>query len=183
MTRKTKNNFKKGLPSTTFSKRNGAGFTMIEMIVAVSVFSIGILGVFSLVSNVVSAMNNTSNRLVASYLAQEGMEIVRNIRDSNFLKINMREEGVVWDQGLTDCSGGCEIDYTSNFLVSFADRFLKVNNDFYQYDLVSEESIFKRKIKISEGSPEIRNVSVTVWWEERGIRYEVQAEENLHNWY
>jgi len=162
----------------------------METIVSLSIFSIGILGVFNVVGSVISAMNNTSNRLTASYLAQEGMETVRNIRDSNFLKINMGEV-LNWDEGIDNCFAdlGCEAEYSSYSLVSFNDRFLGINSDgFFEYGLDPDRnSIFKRRIMVSpeidEELKDFRRVVVTVWWEERGTIYNIEAEENIYNWY
>jgi len=65
-------------------KKNG--FTFIEIIVAITIFSIGILAVLGLMTNNLKLMDQNSTRLQATVLAKEGIELVYNIRDSNIQK-------------------------------------------------------------------------------------------------
>ncbi len=89
------------------------GFTIIETLVALSIFTFSILGLIVITSQGVSDTNFAKNKLVATYLAQEGIEIVRNMRDTNALG------GGTWQtifQGpLVGCYAagqitGCDID-------------------------------------------------------------------------
>lgn len=74
---------------------NGRGFTLIEVVVAVSVLTIGILAAFMAVQSVTGYYRVASSRLAATYLAQEGVELVRNQRDSNWLS-----SAVSWDNNM-----------------------------------------------------------------------------------
>src|SRR3989338_10456135 len=74
------------------------GFTLIEVIVAVFVLTIGVVGVFALVNQTMAASSILTSRLIAAYLAQEGIEIARNIRDGNFLEAG--EPDWEWADGL-----------------------------------------------------------------------------------
>ncbi|PIZ89621.1 MAG: hypothetical protein COX89_00565 [Candidatus Nealsonbacteria bacterium CG_4_10_14_0_2_um_filter_37_10] len=69
-------------------------FTLIEVLVAVSVLIIGVLGVFTVVQNITFSAQINSSKLAATYLAQEGLELVKNQRDSNWLA------GSPWDSNL-----------------------------------------------------------------------------------
>jgi len=154
------------------------GFTLIEVIIAISVMATGVLGIYALVPKIVSISGTNLNKFVASQLAREGIEIVRNIRDTNWL------EGVDFNGGLTTCSGGCEIDYDdSDFAAYDSGRYLRINSDgFYNYDPVSEtnpETKFKRKITITPNA-DILNVKVEVTWSGKGSPFVL--EENLYNW-
>ena len=138
------------------------GFTLLEVVVVGAVFTVGILGVLGLISQSISFSSFTSERLIASYLAQEGVEIVQNIRDTNFI-----EGASSWDDGLTGCATGCEADYTSDTLVPIVGvgRFLFVNGDnFYDYDSSGTETRLKRRIEIQDDGLSKR-VVVTVSWE------------------
>lgn len=156
------------------------GFTMIEMIAAIFIVTVGVIGIFILIQQTISFITISSSRLVAFYLAQEGIEIVRNIRDSNILKIHQEIEGVEWDTGLTDCDLGCEADYDDWILVS-NDRYLKIDGGFYNYDL-GNDTRFKRKIIIIPDS-DVLSVSVEVSWQERNRTHQVTTKENLYCWY
>jgi len=67
------------------------GFTIVEIIIAIFITSIVLMGIFSIFYVVTVLASDSSDRLTATYLAQEGMEIVRNIRDKNWL--NMDDQG------------------------------------------------------------------------------------------
>jgi len=157
-------------------------FTIIEVLVATFMITVGIGAAITLVNQTTAFTQVTSSRLVASYLAQEGLEIVKNIRDTNLLKIHKGVGGVSWDDGLTGCMAGCEGDYTSTTLSSYADRKLKIDGGFYKYSASGAETSFKRKITITLDGSDILKVSVEVFWEERGREHKVIAQENLYKW-
>ncbi len=70
------------------------GFTLIEVIVAVFLVTVGIGGVYALIQRTIAFTPVISARLTAAYLAQGGIELVRNKRDSNWLT------GDPWDSNL-----------------------------------------------------------------------------------
>jgi len=61
------------------------GFTILEVMVAIFVITVGVISVFNVVQNVTMFSRVNSSRLTATYLAQEGIELVRNQRDTNWL--------------------------------------------------------------------------------------------------
>jgi prepilin-type N-terminal cleavage/methylation domain-containing protein len=68
-----------------FTKNSGSGFTLVETLVALSVFSVTLVIIMSLLGRGVSDINYAKRKMVAEYLAQEGIEYVRNIRDTYLL--------------------------------------------------------------------------------------------------
>ncbi|OHA99337.1 MAG: hypothetical protein A3H52_01010 [Candidatus Zambryskibacteria bacterium RIFCSPLOWO2_02_FULL_39_26] len=65
--------------------RRNTGFTLVETLVAIAILSISILATFTAVQGGLQASISAKDRITAFYLAQEGMELVRNIRDNNAL--------------------------------------------------------------------------------------------------
>ena len=66
-----------------YSKNNNvSGFTLIETLVAITVFTFSVLAILSVLASNFSNTNYTKGRTTAIYLAQEGVEYVRNIRDT-----------------------------------------------------------------------------------------------------
>jgi len=59
------------------------GFTLIEALVSISILALAIIGPLSLASTSMAAAQIARDQLVAFYLSQEGIEIVRNQRDTN----------------------------------------------------------------------------------------------------
>lgn len=85
--------------------RNSKGFTLIEAVLATFFLTIGVLGVFGVIQIITSFTSGISSKLQAIYLVQEGIENVRNIRDSNWL--GQRDgAALLWDNGIF--TGGWE---------------------------------------------------------------------------
>jgi len=151
------------------------GFTLLEGIVAIFLITVGVGGAYALISQTISSAIISSQKLIASYLVQEGIEIIRNIRDTNWL------EGTSWNDGLP--SGDWEVDYkTQNLTQGYAGRYLNIDsNGFYSYSPGSPTK-FKRKITILPEGSDILKVIVEVEWQERGRTHRIKAQENLYNW-
>src|SRR3989338_3611481 len=64
---------------------NNSGFTIIETLVALSIFTTSILAIFAVVPPGLSGVNYVKNKLTASYLAEEAIDLVRAYRDSGNL--------------------------------------------------------------------------------------------------
>ncbi len=184
------NNFKfKNNSKTKFRlhSESGAGFTIVEIIIAISILSFGIVSVYSVFSGIVILTYNISLRFTAAYLAQEGVEIVRNIRDNNFINM-VSNPNLKWSAGLigSPCNTGCQADYKTQTLNQYNNTFLGLNNGgFYSYDTGATPTMFKRKIIISPvlGTGNALNVAVVVIWKYAGQTFTFKAEEYLYNWY
>lgn len=68
-----------------FKKYSEKGFTFIELLAAMIALSIGILSVIAISSKSYSAISFQKNKLIATYLAKQGIEYVRNVRNENWL--------------------------------------------------------------------------------------------------
>ena len=169
------------------------GFTLIEVIAAMLIILVGLLGVFTATQQIVSYITLSNSKLTASYLAQEGLELVRNMRDNNWLSNVVPTPS--WDAGLTSCSTGCEIGYDDTSLVAYGanGRFLNIESvsGFYGYNAIGDPTKFKRKITIepeedatlpSDGNYDILKVTVEIKWNERGEDYSITVRGNLHEW-
>src|SRR3989344_5745995 len=61
------------------------GFTLVETLVAISIFTTSILALLVILSGSISNTNYAKQKMVATYLAQEGIEYARNLRNNAFL--------------------------------------------------------------------------------------------------
>lgn len=73
---------------------NNKSFTILEVILAIFILTVAVFASFSLIQQTVVGVSLNQSKLIAYYLAQEGVENIRNIRDTNWL--NDR----AWDQGI-----------------------------------------------------------------------------------
>ncbi len=66
--------------------KNQSGQSLVEMIVALAIILTGLIGALTLTISNLSASGEAGTRVVATNLAREGLDVVRNIRDTNWLK-------------------------------------------------------------------------------------------------
>lgn len=166
---------------TQLAAKKARGFTIIEMVISIFIISVALVGIFSAFTLVSIIASDTTNRLVAVYLAQEGMEITRNMRDTNWINMDtcLPETPCTYDWlgGLKDCSTGCEADYTTGTgiagefpLRASLGEYLKLDNDtgFYNYT-GGTPTKFKRKITVESiaGHDYVAKVTVEVSWQKK----------------
>ncbi len=68
-----------------FPKKFNDGFTLVETLVAVSIFTLSLLIVMVVLGQGLSNTTNSQEKTIATYLAQEGIEYMRNMRDTFLL--------------------------------------------------------------------------------------------------
>ncbi len=165
---------------------------MLELIVTIFVIMVGLIGVFIIAQYPLSYIQPIFSRLTAAYLAQEGIEVIRNLRDENWLDENQPYwySGLEGDyevifastfNNLIACNSPCDFDNNLRFL-----RIMAGTTKFYNYDMFSTEiTKFKRKVTITQiGMPiDYLEVKVLVEWEEKGERKKFLVQENLYPWW
>lgn len=65
--------------------KNESGFTLTEVMIGIMILTVAIVSATNLLVGLISTNQNNVTSLQAYYLAQEGLEAVRNIRDTNWL--------------------------------------------------------------------------------------------------
>ncbi len=93
-------------------KYSKKGFTLIETLVAISVFLFAITGPMVLINDSVTVSRRAKAQSTALYLAQEGVDMVRAVRDSNMMNGNGLFSGI--DACEVVGQGGCELDMNLN---------------------------------------------------------------------
>ena len=168
------------------------GFTLVEFLITISVVSVGIVGALISIQQGIVAIDYAENKLTGAMLAQEGVEIIKNIRDTNLIENNY-VVATAWNEGLgvgdfevgynnltlvqPACSPSC--DYDSSQL-----RFLRLSNgEHYNYSS-GPNTAFKRKISITQIGSEQYDVDVVVYWRKRGGgNYEIILKQYLYAWW
>ena len=163
-------------------------FSLIEALVAISILMIGILGAFILVVRTLASAPVVQSRLVAANLAQEGVELVRQIRDTNFIKSRDFREGLE--------NGVWQIDWKKEQLEFCNERdilrFDTVDKMYHYQGAQGEPYFFRRQIKISDGpDQDIIRVNVIMHWCVRKTEsqciakptYTLDTEVHLYNYY
>lgn len=161
------------------------GFGIIETLVAIFLISVGLLAILGLSNSSIQSANYLKMKLIASFLAQEGVETIRFTREANS----------DWDAWEWYNSNQRPVGSAQNYLVqydddswqdianrSFVETPLEINDGAYQYSS-GTNSPFYRKITLSKPSDnnEVK-VEVEVKWQSRtGWQY-IKAEDRLWNW-
>jgi prepilin-type N-terminal cleavage/methylation domain-containing protein len=60
-----------------------SGFTLIELIVGMTIFSIGLAGIYALLQTTMSSVRYSQDEIIVSGLLREQIDLVNNIRDTN----------------------------------------------------------------------------------------------------
>ena len=154
-------------------KYNSKGFTFLELLIAIFIIVVGILSISALASFTTKAGRLNKEMLIGAYLAQEGVEIMRGIRDNNFLNDRNFNHGF--------STGTCGVDYSSISCVpENQNRFLAIDNTGrYSYSPGSSTN-FRRVIEISSVTPTIE-FTITVFGKDN--RELISVKEILYNWY
>ena len=170
------------------------GFSVLEVMLAFSVITVGLLGVSSLAIQNAQVQSISKNYLVASMLAQEGLELVRNVRDTNFFRADQSYD---WEYGqgansATDIvqDGNYAIDYNlaidsmPNDLTSDRTRlYLNGGRYTHQTGAGSSNTPYRRLIFVTDHNPDYVEVRVAISWSERGRTHNYEAVTNLYNWW
>lgn len=164
-------------------KSNKRGFSLIEVVVSATIFIVAMFGVTALISLNIANAALLRNRLIAANLAQEGIEIVRNIRDNNFLAPD--DPPVLWDQNLDE--GDWRVDYASQNLTVLETNpplYFHSGSGLYDYSSVDGTlSVFSRRINIEKiNDNEIRAKSIVTWRERNKDMAPLEVEDHLFNW-
>ncbi len=70
------------------------GFTLIETLIAIAIIMIAITGPFAATENSIDAANISRDKTIAVFLAQEGIEYVRAVRDKVYIKECFSNNGI-----------------------------------------------------------------------------------------
>ncbi|RJQ13830.1 hypothetical protein C4553_02175 [Candidatus Parcubacteria bacterium] len=174
-------------------------FSLVEVLVAVSVLLLGTVGVMSLLATAITTAASAQSNLIAAYLAQEGIEIIRKIRDENFIaNKNMDQQipgggsrRVDWIQA--GASPGNQLlggDPQQNKTTPNYGSCTKLKYDpIYGYNYsFGTDSVFCRNIYItkntvvSTSSTDELIIEAQVVWSQRGFVKHFIAENHLIDW-
>ncbi len=160
-----------------------SGFTIVETMVAISILMIAVVGPMSIIGDSLSQIRTARDQVIAINLAQEGIEVVRQKRDSNMLaRWNETTPTTLWSAGLA--AGNYIISAPTLELIScfgcVMAVYLDVNN-FYTQGSVTTATQFSRVVNISDiVSAREKSVTSTVTWKTSvGVNKTITVSESI----
>lgn len=157
------------------------GFSLIEMMAVLVIVSLGLIGVAGLATQSIQAQTINRGNIIAYQLAQEGIEIVRQKRDTNWLR------SLPWDDGLS--SGIYCVDYFQPELrlvssPSECQLHLDADNWYrspYAVSTASTLTPFFRSVTIDAATSSM-SVRSVVTWTDRAQAHRFEADTELFDW-
>jgi len=176
-----------------------SGFTLVETLVAIAILLIAVLAPMHIVNQSIKASVGSREQLTATFLAQEGIEVIIRLRDNDVLDTDDDE---TWDwkndtgqlghliEACVDGTG-CDYDFVSDDFVSCdADCLLYFDAEgtdgvYYSHDDSYTATPFTREITVAEVSPQEAKITSTVSWYSAvaGQDVQVQVESRVFDQY
>ena len=166
---------------------NNNGFSLLEIIIVMAIFSFALVGISSLMLQTMQAESLNAGYLKASLFSQEGLELVRGYRDENWLNPALPE----WDANFGDMDGEFTIYYGNAINIDdTADDFshdstiLYYNGTCYDHVDTGTPSVYKRLITVDDSTcgTDCWNVKSEVRWVSSGRTSIYVAETILYDW-
>lgn len=164
------------------AQKTNKGFSLIEVIIAFTVITITAVSAALLLSSTIRSNEENTLRLQAYMLAQEGLEGIRNVRDSNWAqnfdfktndtslwggqtniypKAESKDLIIEYIEGSTSKGNGATWRLTPALSEESTRLYLQDSNGIKTYTHSSgEETPFKRKITITKTFPDIEKIKV-----------------------
>lgn len=161
-----------------YFKRQQPGFTLVEILAVLFVVSVGLIGVLSLIVQNIQSQNINKRTIAAYQLAQEGLELIRKVRDTNW------KNGNAWDKDLA--AGTYYMDYLDSVphpVSNATDAELYLNDSgFYIHNGVTSPTPFSRTIEIIPLASGSMRVYAHVNWYDRDKVFNYDLETLFYDW-
>lgn len=178
------------------------GFTLVEALTAVAVVTIGLVAILGVVAYAISISRVSPNEVIAANLAQESIEVIRNIRDTSLLAGGDFDDGIMPPGGLKwanidfDTVGGfvhLTDDQVGGDIITCAQakgdtcRLFLDGDGFYSSDNTGEPTNFYRIVRLKQygeagGLHYIRVVSYAAWQDRKGNWRNIGVEDNFYEY-
>lgn len=139
-----------------FGKTTKKGFSLLEVMLVVMILSVALLVFIQVTSQSITHSIESQDSIIAAGLAQEGVELVKNIRDNNWAVKNTAFESPF------PSYSNCRIDYKINKNCTSGNYDLKFDGNFYNHGSGSETKFF-RKINIGTSGSNRVVTSYVIW--------------------
>lgn len=169
-------------------KKSTGGFTLIETMIAITILTLSIVGPMITADRAIVAAETARDQLSASYLAQEGIEYMRAVRDDAYLAAyqagGQSVSATAWNNFLNGTLSPCISpgSCTLGSLQSNHTLLLCTVTACPPIVLETNGTPFSRSIQLVEvGSNEVR-ITASVSWTFHSTPYVVTITDHLTSW-
>lgn len=173
-----------------------SGFTLIETLVAITIMTLAVLAPFQAVERVTSESRLAEDQLIASSLAQEGLEYVRFVRGNNYLahpsdfaSANHQLDGMNGSGG-PNCRtpNTCTIDAEAAALAACSGTCpaltMDTANGFYTQHAATggyTTTLYTRTLTLTQFAG-YEQATITITWTDHGAQT-MTISENFYDWF
>jgi prepilin-type N-terminal cleavage/methylation domain-containing protein len=191
-----------------FSQKNNShhkGFTLLEVLIAITILVFAITATFTSAQTGIQSAQESKNQIISFYIAQEAIEYIRNVRDSNGIKnvttpTNWLKDIAENSNSAVDdpCSVGtyCVVDTVNSTLTQCPGGlngcpYLMQNMNAGQasYLMYGQNggsgwvnTTFKRVVQIVKVNTKQADITVTVYWSRGSFTTQFIVHESIFDW-
>ena len=166
---------------TKYSFKNG--FSLVETLVAITILVLAITGPLTVAYQSLSNSKNIKNQTTAIFLAQDAMEFMKNLRDSNALA------GNAWLITIGTCSTECTVDTTDGSISTppcgSSCPVLKFDSatGLYGHDPSWVDTRFRRTVMVESISGNEALITVNITWGSGVQAKSLIVTDNIFDWH
>lgn len=170
-----------------FKNNKTKGFTLLETMVAIMLFVLALSALLALVKDSVTSAIYNKNEVIATYLAQEGIDYIRNVRDEMvFVSPTMSPWADFTDEIMSSSKSGCDGGLPTDPGCEL-DTLVWSNYDLKQCLVTCPTmnvsgKLFRRRITATNPSPDSLLIKVEVTWYNGTTQRSRILTTSLYNW-
>ena len=143
-----------------FLKQKNKGFMVVEILVGLSILALVILGFSNLAQKSISISNRSLNTLQATFLLEEGAEIVKTFRNESWSNVSSLSLNTNYYLSFDSVNDQFAFSTTASQINNFTRviTFQAVNRDSATDDIATT----------GDNDPSTRLVNISVSWQDKG---------------
>ena len=174
------------------------GFTLIETLVAITILMISIVGPLTIASKGLTAAVTSKDQVIASYLAQDTLEYLKNVRDNDLLAdstngwtnffsaLSAHNCATVGSYcSIETAPSGTQGNISTCTSMTVCHLYIDTTNGYYTYAVTTNTTEFNRSFTVTResaaGVPDAALVTVTVTWKNGTVTDQVVLNDMLFN--
>jgi len=163
---------------------NRSAFSLIEIMAVILIVSLGLVGTVNLATQNIQAQTVNEDSLIAYQLAQEALELARQIRDTNWILGNDWRDDMAPGKYCVDYRNLSAVSITA---INDCPLYLDANNFYYSPTIGAGAETtphhFSRMLEVGTGTSSAQVMATVSWTSRNGGVQSYNVETVLYDWY